>query len=66
MHPTGSAEDEESLASPRYQRPEDGCRPVRTDWELDAITAGAEEDARPRILKLKNRLRVLTANSPVI
>jgi hypothetical protein len=32
--------------------------------ELDAVAADAEENDRPRILKLKNRLRVLTANSP--
>jgi hypothetical protein len=32
--------------------------------ELDAIAAGAKEADRRRILKLKNRLGVLTANSP--
>jgi hypothetical protein len=32
--------------------------------ELAAIAADAGEDDRPRILKLKNRLRILTANSP--
>ncbi len=32
--------------------------------ELDAIAAGAKDADRPRILKLKNRLRILTANSP--